>query len=350
MPSPEDLKVAIDNVLAKSRSRSAAGNILGYLFPKAAEVQKLYHISSDSTIEAHSKRRITSRSASESYFLLAPAEGGWSKLDSQNVLDANELLVGVNEAITSLQTLDVDHQVESASSLIDDIGAKYELAEPRQTDWLEGLARLGSYLASLDAQVHPGMFGLELVSRLRIVATRGLSHYDEEERVAEFLRALSVGADLGFLCDIFRGAAGDVRSDAAKGSKENVFGAHVERIRGELLGRVRSQARDDSLWNSVFFDRLIWFWWGSTTDFEVREYMSSKIDHPNLFYRIIEMLIQRGISSSRGVYFYVNEKSADNVVNITAIKSRAYFLLDSKFTTDDQRAALVRFKKALEEE
>src|SRR5260370_10264922 len=87
------------------------------------------------------------------------------------------------------------------------------------------------------------------------------------------LSAIRTAADISLLCRVVRTYAGDVSPEGTRPERRyDVLGNDPDSLRKALLVRVRQFAAQDKIWSQADPTVVLWFWWGSDLEAEVRAF------------------------------------------------------------------------------
>ena len=160
--------------------------------------------------------------------------------------------------------------------------------------------------------------------------------------------AIRSAQDNTVLCDLIRTVLRDLHPEGATDAPGtwSLGESDATAIWSELLHRVRDMARTGEIWNQANPRQILWFWWGSDLEFEVRNFTQEALATSAGTSGLLDIAVST-VRSSAGDYEHVNN-STGYIVNLDALSSRAQGLLRRKRAKVGDKALATRFLEALQ--
>jgi hypothetical protein len=197
--------------------------------------------------------------------------------------------------------------------------------------------------------VTPVLFEVDNAARVRWVITDALKTLDPKLRARIVLNVIHDVADITVLSDLARSLIGDLHPVANNVPNEQFFGNSDEErlIRNSLLERVRNLAATGAIWAQAEPRQIIWFWWGSDLENEVRAF-TARAMRTKIGLRALLDLTVNQVQASGGNYERVKRSSVEHIVDVEALESQARRLLKRKNSPEADKAIARRFLDALQ--
>lgn len=272
------LEALVNDALMKARSSEGARNILAHLFPRVEKVLQTYAPISESIEERKRRRRLSVADYSESYFSLTPQMNSWGQLEFDTAIKA-----GPDEAFSALhrklEQSSEDHKSDLRRIFLELLDAEFSTRRSLDDDWLSVILKESPDLLDQGDEQRLSFFSFNNLDRLRALLFHGLKNVAASEAARLLKSAISSADDLSLLADLVRSLLGDTHPDGATHERMRVDLDHqAESIRELLLGRVRELSSTNDIWSQARPEQLLWFWWGSNNESEVKSFTSNSMD------------------------------------------------------------------------
>ncbi len=347
MAQSDKFKSELKAILSAAKEVDAVRECLGILFPRL--VSELDLVVSSDQMDVGSRfrsRRLSQSDFSASYFRLDPKPFTWSRSEIENVINSDDPFSAFDVFDRKIEQSPPSERSRLTRIFLDILGSAFEGVITITNSWLNAIVLNSVDLIQKYDDVG-GAFSFSNADRLRSLIVKALDRLSAEERGQVFSASISVADDLTLLCGVFRTIAGDVRTDGVNPGRVGFgFGDWTDRLRDQLLIRVRELAVTAQIWSQASPRDLLWFWWGSVEGQEVYEYVSRSIDSSAGLSSLLEITIGQ-ITSSSGSFERVNHKIWSEIVDMARLEQVALSILANAANPDDQARA-DRFLKALE--
>lgn len=274
----DDLAEFLKNEAADPK---AARNAIALLFPKIREELGGFFSLRDTAADRKTDRRIANQDYASSYFRLEPARPLWKKSEIRNLVTAQDPRQAFIQVDARVSELSEEDRAEMLRHFFEQLEALFESQQAHFTQrWFDTIVWFSpTYIRAFNPESEL-LVVFDNGMRLQRVVFRGLKQHDEAGRVLLFVNAIEVAEDLTLLCGLFRNLAGDKVGDrdTTNPDREVGFGDRSEEVREQLLAKVRRYAQLGLLWKQASPDRIIWFWWSSDREQEVKEFTSQQME------------------------------------------------------------------------
>ncbi len=346
MAGSEKFGAELKQILSTAQNPDSVRECLGVLFPRL--ISELDLVLSTDQMDGKARlrnRRLSQSDSAWSYFRLDPKPFTWSHSEIEGMLRAENPVSAFDEFNEKLRYAPKSERQRLRRVYFDILSAHFERDIEITQAWIDAILLNSRDLIQVD-DATTGVFSFSTTDRLRILLIRALEQLNEERRAELFIQAISAAEDLTLLCEVFRSIAGDLRVDGVKPGRVGFgFGAPTEMLRNQLLARVRRLAMSGAIWSQAEPGKLLWFWWGSGDEQEVKTFVSRAIKTDDGLYNMLDITIGK-VSSSSGNFERVNEKSWSNIVNIEELEEAAKSIVANPGKTTDHARAH-RFLQAL---
>jgi hypothetical protein len=347
----DELLKKLEPLLARASSREGARNILSLLFPKAdrALANDINEIADRS--ESKAQRRIADRDFTSAYFRLDPQPATWGRTELALVLDRDPQ-TALSLAKEKINLAPERDRPRLRRLFLEALDGAFGQARPFTLNWLIALINESPYFLRPKVEETVDIFARDNFQRLHRVLIGGLRDLEANQRFEMFVVAVPQAEDISLLCDFVRLQLSDLNPKGAKRERDSLyFGSRGEELRGLLLQRVRSMANEGALWSQANPGRILWFWWGSDLETEVRSFTDAAQDTPEGLRALLEITISR-VQSSAGDYDHVSHRQWSMIVDLRMLEKRARVLIESKASEADVERAqrfLIALKKGEED-
>jgi hypothetical protein len=232
--------------------------------------------------------------------------------------------------------------------LLDLLDGAFGPARPFTETWLGAIVEHSPYFLSARDATTPVLFEIDNASRIRWLLFHGLESVETSHRIVTFVNVTRRAADISVLCDLARTIIGDLHPAADNVPKEPFFGSAEAdlQVRTELLTRVRKLAKTGAIWSQAEPRLLIWFWWGSNLEEEVRTFTKSAMRTKSGLRKLLDLTVSV-VRSSSGDYEHVKRSSISHIVDVNDLERRARLILKRKTASNVDKGLATRFLTAL---
>ena len=335
------IRKRVDDALKDAKAPTGARHSLAFLFPKAEEVLRTY-IWAGFTDRPHRmrQRRISIEDFGPAYFRMDPQRATRGRSEIDKILSDDQPSDALGYVKERLQAALEADRPRLRRLLLQQLEAFFS-EQPITEEWLRALVDVSpEYIAAGDATAKY-FFGDDNSERLRRIIYQGFRSSDAEARTRIVKAVISTTADISLLSDIVRLIAGDIRSKPGVERSEQMevtFGDKAEPIRHLLLARVREFAASGQIWQQVRPGSVLWFWWGSVLDDEVRKFTDSALESESGIRALLDVPVQL-VRSTAGDYEHVGHGWSDIIQTERLAEIAAGWLSDPSKLDDDRRLA-----------
>lgn len=347
MEDSKQLKEDIESLISAARDREAGRKALAILFPKAEGLLKAYVYSGPDDIhERKQQRRISIPEFAPQYFRLTPSPAHWSRSEIERILtqsDPSTLIEDIKKKIT----VAVDYErPRLRRRLLEQIESAFGPNRSLTAPWLSFLVSISSSFIKARDEVTIALFPDENADRLRRIVLRGLISPPPAERSALFKAIIPEAKDISLLCDVYRAIEDDVQeSDHTRNHQSEVtLGPEAQSVRTMLVARVESLTASQEIWAQAQPARILWFWYGSGREKDVRNFTDKAIQDVVGLRALLEVPISL-VRSSNGNYEQVAQYW-NKIVNLQSLADEALQILQESRSEADRQLAQ-RFINAL---
>jgi hypothetical protein len=295
----EKFNATLKELMDAAKQPEGARNALAMLFPKVDAALDTYVPSDQIDGFARTKeRRIAEAEFAPMYFRLDATPVSWSRSELKQIIDLGpkRALELVEERATKFSDEDSAHL---RRLFLDFLTSWFIEGDRFNSDWLLNLITVSSTYIKQASGRPRDLFeddGFVPFNRLFFQALRPLTPDRRYHIITERLDQID---DLSVLVDFFRATVGDEHPNGARSEGEKLFfGDRTQELRDRLVEKVRVLARSGELWGQVSPDRLLWFWWGSNHEQEVRDFLAQAIRDPATLRQVLKIVIGKVVSSS----------------------------------------------------
>jgi hypothetical protein len=348
MPNAEKaIADLIQNIVADAKSPEAARNALAQLFPKTERVIRTFvpdHYAGRNYRKR--QRRLSEREFASAYFRLDPQPASWSKVEIDEVLNALDPAKALDDAKEKLNAEPEDARPRLRRLLLEALDGAFSVTRPFNFNWFKALLERAPYFVAADDESRIFLYTFDNADRLRWVLIHALTTLLPDARANLVTMAIPQVEDISMLCDMFRAIARDLHEEGAKDQlQEAGFANSTDVIRQSLLGRVRMLANSNQLWSQSQPDRILWFWWGSSAESEVRAFTRRTMETEVGIRGLLRVTVSL-VHSTQGDYAHVGISSWSRIVDLDDLARRATAI--EVRDNDSDRALARRFLDALE--
>jgi hypothetical protein len=344
--SEKKLETALNAELAKARNQQGARNILALLFPKAENALRTF-IPTDSDINVRKiKRRFSQKDFAESYFALSPQENSWGQSEFELAISGPPL-EAFNLLRRKIENSPKERQSDIRRIFLELLDSKFSSTQQLDENWLNALIAESPELLSKKDQDTRSFFSIDNEDRLRWIVVHGLKELPSAEQINLLKSAISTAKDLTVLTDVVRGIFGDSNPEGSNNHRSG-FSFNDEEsaaIRKMLVSRIKEIAEAGDIWSQARPDRILWFWWGTDAEDEVKAFTNRAMASAVGLRTLLDVSV-RTVRSTSGDYESVSP-SWEKIVDINALSERATELINTANNENDVRLAH-RFLEAME--
>lgn len=343
MDDDAKLKATLDQLLAHANNATGAKNALAFLFPKLETILKTYIRSDESSASVRKlQRRISQSDFYPNYFRLNP---------SKDFLGKGEIELILNNPTSAFQYLAqrIQHasprdQSRFRALFIEILDSAFSSDRKITEEWVSEIVRTSPDLIKEADRTNLSLFNYDNLDRLRWLLLNAFAQLEVSERSRILRASIASAHDLTLLCIVVRSMTGDTNPDGAKDQSDRAkLGSEGEDIRSQLLERVRNLADGPQFWMQARPDQLLWFWWGSNSGDEIKQFTNSSMRNDHGLRGLLTSTISM-VYSTAGNYEQVSE-SWSEIVDLAALQQRASELLNSDLESD--KSIATRFLTAL---
>lgn len=344
----EKLKKLVDGFLRAEAVTDAGRNALALLFPKIRSLVagEASFFLEESRQEKIRQNRLSAEQSSRHYFDLSPKGVALGKSELDSLLNNPNPEESFQTVIEKAERLRGNERSRLRRLFLEALDGAFGPDRPFTERWFEALANASPYFIRSEDEEVRLLFHIDNSQRLRWVVISGIKTVPPDARRALFIHVIEGARDLSLLCSVFRGLAGDVRGDGAKGDRAtDWFGNDVREIRTALVERVCALMQTREIFRQADLSAIMWFMWGADLGNEIREYNNAAINNLNELPSLLDMPVKLR-RSSEGNYEYINKKSWSEIIDLDLLKKSAEDLLKGPRDAEIRRLAQ-RFMAAL---
>jgi hypothetical protein len=344
-----ELREKVEELLKGASSQEGARNILALLFPKIDQALAAHMHQSVDDSEFRRERRLAVRDSAPAYFRLDPQPATWGRTELASIVDS-----GSQDALTSARDkIDLAPEGDRPRLrrlFLESLDGAFGPSRPFTTNWLLVLVNESPYFLKPKDDATIDLWLVDNLQRLERIVMKALRDREPNERFEIFMTVIPLALDLSLLCDFVRSRLSDLNpKGATRESDIKYFGSRGEELRLLLLSRVRQLVNEGLFWSQAEPSRILWFWWGSNFEEEVRAFTDAAQQTPDGLRSLLKVPISR-VRSSAGDYDRVGREWS-MIIDLNALADRARRLLESNASEEDRSAAqhfLVALKKGNE--
>lgn len=343
------LSQILESMLSHAKSREATQNALAQLFPKAeAALHTFVPRHSESRNERKRQHRISERDVAPAYFRLDPQPASWGRSELNSVLDSTDPIEAMNKVEERVNSAPESDRPRLRRLFLEALDGAFGVTRPFNLAWLQALLHFApSYVAARD-EAAVFLYTLDNADRLRWIIIHALEGLLPENRATLMLAAIPETKDISILCDVVRTIARDLNPEGAGDELYSAgFGDHTSAVRNALLARVRSLAQSNEIWAQAEPSHILWFWWGSDLQAEVREFTSQAMETEKGVRGLLDAPVSV-VHSTEGNYEHVAISNWSKLVNLDELASYAHEIIELSSDESDRKLA-ERFLTALEQ-
>lgn len=315
----------VNSGLTLAKKNEAAKNILALLFPRIERVLNTYMPSDSDANQRKLKRRLSQKDFAESYFALTPQSNSWSKSEFEFAIEK-----------TPQEAFDVLHRKLSLASpedqsdlrriFIELLDSEFSSRKILNHEWLHSIIEESPLFLVAKDEEAKFLFHVSNEDRLRWLIQNGLEKLPAGERAPLLESTIRSASDFSILSDIIRGITGDIQPEGAKPETRDRFSLHnaTESIKALLLQKVRNLADANILWHQARPENLLWFWWGSNNEDEVKAFTQKAMNTPVGLLSLLKISVNL-VRSTSGDYERVSP-TWEKIVDLKALSERAHML------------------------
>ena len=338
----EDESSAMKEGLTSVAQTNPARRALALLFPKAEQLLNTSVYSGRGDSNALRKaRRISVADFASAYFGLDPQRATDRILTHD---DPDVAFRMVEERVYSAAEKD---RSRLRRLFLGELRTTFEVSRVITKDWLRALLNASPVYIAVGDQTERFLYLTDNFDRLRMTVIRALEKLSQEQRATLIASVIPEITDLSILCAVFRSVAPDRRPEGAVADRISAasFGDKTEMLREQLLGRVRDVVSNGDIWRQATLIDIIFFWWGSTLDDEVRRFTSAAANTPEGLLTLLKVPIHP-VYSTAGNYETVSP-TWSNILDLAALEGSSRTILAGNAPDEDKQVAR-RFLKAMQ--
>jgi hypothetical protein len=341
----ERIETLVKGALAVAKNEEAAKNTLALLFPRIDKAIDTY-VPSDADIATRKrKRRLSLSDFSQSYFALSPQPDSWGQLEFDSAIKTtpDAAFDALRQKLKSATSRD---QPVLRRLFIELLDTEFSIGKILDESWLKAIIKESPELISESDEETKFLFTVDNEDRLRWLIVNGLAKLSPEEAATLLKSAIRSADDLTVLVEVVRGLVGDSHPEGAQSAHDHRrvhLGDEAENVREMLVDRIRGLALTEEIWNQAKPANLLWFWWGTNKEAEVKAFTSKAMSTPLGLTGLLRASISRVISSA-GNYERVSPTWA-KLADLAEVRRHAEALIRS---SDEANTPLAeRFLAAL---
>lgn len=337
------MKTLLKTALETAQNKEAAKNTLALLFPKMERIARTYAGIQSNDSERRRNRRLSISDFSKNYFNLTPQSGSWGKSEFEIAIKSDPA-----DAFEALQRrlafATLDEQSDLRRIFLELLDAEFSSRKDLSKEWLlEFIKQSQTLIASKDEETK-FLFSVDNADRLRWLILHGLERLSKDHAVDCLKSAIALADDITILCDLIRTILGDVRKEGSQTERSKLnLGDDALEIRSTLLDRVRKIAESNAMWDQIDPSVILWFWWGATTDDQVKEFTKHQMKSPLGLRKLLQVSVSR-VRSTEKDYDRVSP-TWEKLVDLRALSESAVQLTQTGNDLDKEIAE--RFLDAL---
>ncbi len=155
-----------------------------------------------------------------------------------------------------------------------------------------------------------------------MVIVNGLARLPPDRNSALIKSAIRSAPDLTVLTGVVRGIVGDSHPEGGRSERGRLsFGSERDNIRKGLVDRIRKLARSGKIWKQTRPAELLWFWWGTNKEDEVKVFTAEAMDTPLGLIGLLNSSIST-VGSSSGNYERVSP-TCSKILDLEERRQRA---------------------------
>jgi hypothetical protein len=341
------LRETLEGVLKTASNRELSQRALALLFPKIEKILKTPIYSGNNSVpERIRQRRISVADFSSAYFRLDPERATWGREEINFILRQMDPALLVSHVEKKLRSTDEPDRGRLRRLLLEQMDYAFDKRHRFDDKWLRALVDIGPSFIKARDEVIPFLFSTDNRDRLRRIVLHALEPLRTEERAQIFEVVIPHAKDVTLLADLIRTIAGDV---AATGSRNSysaaTLGDSTPAIRDMLVTRIRGFAKRGEIWSRASPAVVLWFWWGSGYEKEIRIFTERAIKKHGVGLRSLLNECVNLVRSSAGDYENVQRESWSKFVDLELLAAKAKGLL--KAESDEDKKLAQRFLTAL---
>ena len=134
-------------------------------------------------------------------------------------------------------------------------------------------------------------FSYDNEDRLRRIILRGLDRLPLDRQASLIKTAIVNAKDLSVLSDVVRGLFGDKNAEGIKRQQQKEFSDEdISAVQQLLADRIVEIAEADQFWQQARPSRLLWFWWGTGAEKDVKTFTENAMKSQNGLRGLLETM------------------------------------------------------------
>lgn len=339
----DDLLNTIKKEIEQLSNKEAAQNAFVLLFPELQSKLKVFSPSPNSgRATKRLDRRLSVLNFAPNYFTLHPTLDFWGRSEFEKIINSSprEAFKVLEQKLSDARATDHPHIRKIFLDLLDEAFSTRPIIT---SDWLIEISRSSRDLVVRKDTENRSLFAINNFDRLRWIIINGLEKIEESQRFSILSIAIEQAPDLGILASVTRNIVGDLNPKGATGKSTESDEYNNNAIRDLLLERIRHLSQSEIFWHQTMPDQILWFWWGTNNEGEVRQFTNRAMDTPIGLARLLEC-IPSLVRSSSGDYESINQ-SWKEIVDLEKLADRARNL--TRADGSDLKNRADRFLRAL---